>query len=323
MWRVCYCSDSEIFVSGSQTEVADLLGKISTRFVKRFEETANANPSNVVENPDVIATVEAAKSAIKADREMPISSVREIARESGINRQSVHRILKYKLNCKPYKISVMQKLSDTDYQSQIDFVKDFEENFVNKLEFIYGATRRIFMLTEQFILIIPISGPHKFITKPLFRKGLHLDCLLTKDNGSPFRNEDGTINGEKYLHILQDHLVPFLKRHRMCSRSVFRHDGAPPHIDNEVRKFLTQTFGEANIISRMHTHKWPPRSPDLSPVDFCYWGHLKHLVYHIGLPKSEAELMRKIEDAANRISLDNVSSAHSNFLDRLMLVSTG
>ena len=189
MWRVCYCSDSEIFVSGSQTEVADLLGKISTRFVKRFEETANANPSNVVENPDVIATVEAAKSAIKADREMPISSVREIARESGINRQSVHRILKYKLNCKPYKISVMQKLSDTDYQSRIDFVNDFEENFMNKLEFILWSDEAYFYVdgtVHTHNSYIWASQVHyKAFT---FRKGLHLDCLLTKDDGSPFRN---------------------------------------------------------------------------------------------------------------------------------------
>ena len=217
--------------------------------VKRFEETANANPSkpkgrpsNVVENPDVIATVEAAKSAIKADREMPISSVREIACESGINRQSVHRILKYKLNCKPYKISVMQKLSDTDYQSRIDFVNDFEENFMNKLEFILWSDEAYFYVDGTVhthnSYIWADENPHKFITKPLHSEKVCIWIAFSQKIMVPhFVIEDGTINGEKYLHILQDHLVPFLKRHQMCSRSVFQHDGAPPHICNEVRIF--------------------------------------------------------------------------------------
>ena len=133
--------------------------------------------------------------------------------------------------------------------------------------------------------------------------------------------EDGTIDGMKYLHILQNHLVPYLKKHHMCSRSVFQQDGAPPHIHNDVRNFITETFGEANVISRFYPHKWPPRSPDLSPVDFWYWGHVKRLVYGSGLPSSKAQLIQKIKDATNQISLRNVKSANNSFLNRLALLS--
>jgi hypothetical protein len=24
---------------------------------------------------------------------------------------------------------------------------------------------------------------------------------------------------------------------------------------------------------------WPPRSPDITPMDFFFWGYLKHIVY--------------------------------------------
>jgi hypothetical protein len=34
-------------------------------------------------------------------------------------------------------------------------------------------------------------------------------------------------------------------------------------------------------IGRRGTIEWPPRSPDLSPVDFYSWQHLKAVVYQV------------------------------------------
>ena len=82
--------------------------------------------------------------------------------------------------------------------------------------------------------------------------------------------ESGTLDGDGYLDILQSHLVPFLKNRRLCSKSIYQHDGAPPHIKRCVQQFLKNTFGEERLISRFNVHPWPPRSPDLSPVDFWF-----------------------------------------------------
>ena len=40
--------------------------------------------------------------------------------------------------------------------------------------------------------------------------------------------------------------------------------------------------------------KWPPRSPDMSPCDFCLWGYLKLRVYRTP-PTSIQDLRRRIE----------------------------
>ena len=37
---------------------------------------------------------------------------------------------------------------------------------------------------------------------------------------------------------------------------------------------------------------WPPRSPDLTPLDFFLWGHIKRLVYETPVPDEETLLAR-------------------------------
>lgn len=133
--------------------------------------------------------------------------------------------------------------------------------------------------------------------------------------------ESGTLDGEDYLHILQNHLVPYLKSHRICSRSIYQHDGAPPHIKGNVQEFLKSTFGEERLISRFNIHPWPPRSPDLSPVDFWFWGKLKQLVYSPGLPSTKAELLERVREKSSEVTTADVHVANRNFLHRLLFVN--
>jgi hypothetical protein len=44
----------------------------------------------------------------------------------------------------------------------------------------------------------------------------------------------------------------------------------------------------------------PPRSPDLNPVDYCVWGHVKSLVYTSAIDTIE-ELQHRVECARQQI----------------------
>jgi len=76
---------------------------------------------------------------------------------------------------------------------------------------------------------------------------------------------------------------------------IYQHDGAPPHFSRAVRQHLDETF--TCWIGRGGTIPWPPRSPDLTPMDFFVWGYLKERVYHQEVD-SEAELRQRILQAA-------------------------
>jgi len=57
----------------------------------------------------------------------------------------------------------------------------------------------------------------------------------------------------------------------------FQQDGAPAHNAIIVQEYLNQTFGH----KWMWTYgpvQWPPRSPDITPLDYFLWGHLKTVV---------------------------------------------
>ena len=57
-----------------------------------------------------------------------------------------------------------------------------------------------------------------------------------------------------------------------------QHDGAPPHYTRHVRDYLNESFTN-RWLGRGGPVAWPPRSPDLTPLDFYLWSHIKTLVY--------------------------------------------
>ncbi|PRD29339.1 UNVERIFIED_CONTAM: hypothetical protein NCL1_29702 [Trichonephila clavipes] len=58
----------------------------------------------------------------------------------------------------------------------------------------------------------------------------------------------------------------------------FQHDGAPAHVCAPVRDWLDNAHPN-RWIGRQSPVLWPPLSPDLTPLDFFLWGHLKELVH--------------------------------------------
>ncbi|GBL86201.1 hypothetical protein AVEN_131944-1 [Araneus ventricosus] len=79
---------------------------------------------------------------------------------------------------------------------------------------------------------------------------------------------EGTLTGQRYLELLQDIITVFVENlplHQL--RNVwFQHDGAPPHKISNVKQYLMETF-QNQVIGYGGFVEWPPRSPDLTPLD--------------------------------------------------------
>ncbi|GFW87440.1 transposable element Tc3 transposase [Trichonephila clavipes] len=58
----------------------------------------------------------------------------------------------------------------------------------------------------------------------------------------------------------------------------FQQDGATCHTARATIDLLKDTFGDC-LISRFGPVNWPPRSCDLTPLDYFLWGYVKSLVY--------------------------------------------
>jgi hypothetical protein len=129
-----------------------------------------------------------------------------------------------------------------------------------------------------------------------------------------------TVTGSSYLEMLQHHLMPQLQHKGKVKSVIFQHDGAPPHYSKQVRQFLAQKFPEERVIGRGYGQRWPPRSPDLTPLDYWLWGVLKARVYHNYKPTSLDELKEKIQMEIKRITKQELANAISHLTYRLELV---
>jgi hypothetical protein len=77
------------------------------------------------------------------------------------------------------------------------------------------------------------------------------------------------------------------------------HGGVPAHFSIQLCSHLNDAY-PGRWIGRGSPVAWPARSPDLNPLDFFVWGHLKTLVYKTTV-ETEADLLPRIQAACDNI----------------------
>ncbi|GFV72010.1 uncharacterized protein TNCV_2459431 [Trichonephila clavipes] len=78
----------------------------------------------------------------------------------------------------------------------------------------------------------------------------------------------------------------------------FQQDGATCHTARATIDLLKDTFGD-RLISRFGPVNWPPRSSDLTPLDYFLWGYVKSLVY-----ADKPQTLDPLEDNIRRVIAD-------------------
>ena len=131
------------------------------------------------------------------------------------------------------------------------------------------------------------------------------------------------LNGATYLRFLRRDLLAQLRQVVPPNRRrslYFMHDGAPAHLTLAVRDYLPRMFGARWIARDPAPHLWPPRSPDLNPLDFFMWGAVKDSVYRSGRQiETREQLKHRIEEAFRTIqnSPDTFEKVRRNMRSRL------
>ncbi|GBP58036.1 hypothetical protein EVAR_39752_1 [Eumeta japonica] len=97
--------------------------------------------------------------------------------------------------------------------------------------------------------------------------------------------------------------VPIFNENRQI---IFQNDGCPAHWRLIVMEYLNNVFPNS-WIGRDGPIPWPPRSPDLTPLDFYVWGRAKELVYATEVQNVE-DLRERIEAAFQKIQQEMLLS---------------
>ncbi|GFW51926.1 transposable element Tc3 transposase [Trichonephila clavipes] len=90
----------------------------------------------------------------------------------------------------------------------------------------------------------------------------------------------------------------FFKNNHDVQELWFQQDGATCHTARATIDLLKDTFGD-RLISRFGPVNWPPRSYDLTPLDYFLWGYVKSLVY-----AAKPQTLDHFEDNISRLITD-------------------
>lgn len=240
----------------------------------------------------------------------PTVSTREIGHELGISRESARKILEKRGFCS-YKYQLHQHLYEDDANRRLNYCDWLLHNYNedhNFVKFILFSDESRFtnngMFNRQNTRYWAQENRHLMRQgnfQERFAVNVWAGIVGTRIIG-PILFQ-GRLNGQRYLEFLQNDIEEFLEELplEILRRLYFQQDGAPPHNAAQVVNYLSDNFGE-KVIATNGPIRWPPRSPDLTPLDFFLWGYVKDYVYHSTPPATLEILENRILQAFETIT---------------------
>ncbi|GFV66374.1 DUF4817 domain-containing protein [Trichonephila clavipes] len=158
-------------------------------------------------------------------------------------------------------------------------------------------------VNKQICRIWSEANPQVYVETPLHPEKLTVWCALWAGGIiGPyfFKNDEGhnvTVNGDRYRAMITNFFIPELNNHDV-QELWFQQDGATCHTARATIDLLKDTFGD-RLISRFGPVNRPPRSCDLTPLDYFLWGYVKSLVY-----ADKPQTLDHLEDNIRRVIAD-------------------
>ncbi|GFU23981.1 transposase [Trichonephila clavipes] len=185
-------------------------------------------------------------------------------------------------------------------QNEIAVVPDFHKRILFSDEAHFWLNGYV---NKQNCRISSEANPQVYVETPLHPEKLTVWCALWAGGIiGPyfFKNDEGhnvTVNGDRYRAMTTNFFIPELNNHDV-QELWFQQDGATYHTARATIDLLKDTLG-GRLISRFGPVNWPPRSCDLTPLDYFLWGYVKSLVY-----ADKPQTLDHLEDNIRRVIAD-------------------
>ncbi|GFX10678.1 putative transposable element [Trichonephila clavipes] len=185
-------------------------------------------------------------------------------------------------------------------QNEIAVVPDFHKRILFSDEAHFWLNGYV---NNQNCRIWSEANPQVYVETPLHPEKLTVWCALWAGGiiGQYFFKTDEahnvTVNGDRYRAMITNFFIPELNNHDV-QELWFQQDGATCHTARATIYLLKDTFGD-RLISRFGPVNWPPRSCDLTPLDYFLWGYVKPLVY-----ADKSQTLDHLEDNIRRVIAD-------------------
>ena len=121
---------------------------------------------------------------------------------------------------------------------------------------------------------------------------------------------EGTINAERYIQVLEQHMLPSKQRLFHGRPCLFQQDNAKPHSARVTTAWLRS--------KRVQVLDWPACSPDLSPIENV-WSIMKRKIQQ-WRPRTVEQLKLYIKQEWERIPPEKLQKLVSSVPKRLLSV---
>lgn len=207
----------------------------------------------------------------------PNKSTRRASKQLQMPVMTVCTVLRRRLAFKPYKLQLVQALTENDKEVRKQFCEflihdlDNDESFLSKIVFSDEETFHINdRVNRHNVRIWRPFNQHATIEVECDSPIVIVFCAMSHDKiiGTFFFHEK-TLNVIIYLDMLEIWLLPQLEE---SGDFILQQDGAPSHWHLAVRGFLNDKLPYRWIGRRapqdLGLHQWPPRSPGIIPYTF-------------------------------------------------------
>lgn len=253
-------------------------------------------------------------------------SVRILARKLHVGRESVRKIIKLDLLCKPYKVCKQPKLTEGHKIRRVQFSNWIRNNFKKsdtsrivfsdeKLFSVDGVwnrqNERVWAVNREAANQVGgLRGVSKFPGKIM----VWLAACASGISKVVFL-ESGTINQDKYI----EEVLPVARRFgnkQLGTHWWFQQDGARAHTAAR-----SQNWCKENLPNFIEKDRWPANSPDLNPLDYSIWNEIVQGMNWDRVECKEslkAQIMLSVKKIRPQVVLDSCTS----FYTRVRRVAT-
>ncbi|GFX86181.1 transposable element Tc3 transposase [Trichonephila clavipes] len=159
-------------------------------------------------------------------------------------------------------------------QNKIAVVPDFHKRILFSDEVHFWLNGYV---NKQNCRIWSEANPQVYVKTPLHPE--KTDCLVrfyglveSLVRTSKTMKATTLVNGDRYRAMITNFFIPELNNHDV-QELWFQQDGATCHTARATIDLLKDTFGD-RLISCFGPVNWPPRSCELTPLDYFLWGYV-------------------------------------------------
>jgi transposase len=314
------------------------------RAIKRYKETGSISPGKITGRPKTVSSdqnnidyVDEHCESQESNLSQEHLSCRQIAKNIPASKSTVHRIITR--NKQGLKLHTVKRLHCPQMPITTKTRRLERANHLLKRFPKWRTKKLCFQDEKDFTLQVPtnrqnnriyISGTKKQVDKRrLFRPAnkqslkVMVSCVISYNGVSKpfFMDPQRTkVTGEYYTRHLVRDLLPECHRLYPNNDFIYMQDGATSHTSNLCQNKLKELLGR-RFINKV---EWPPKSPDLNPLDYHFWNSIVKLVYENRRSQpfdNFAQLNRRIKAVWNRaINMDHIRKSIDQFRDRLKKV---